>query len=238
MGSRQTRCSCPQFLHLKAGAGTGCQKRLNGMKTCSCSKSEPAAAVSHPRVLRATPRSPPSAAGGAEPSLGWFSSTLSHSWGAVPASRGFLSISHPRGTAINIYFKPGLLTSVEKGFCTQGCSEAKRTLKHLHLSDSPRPFSPHCCLSTPALALQDSRAAAGLSQSSGIPGKGRAPSICIRLSCPRLGFHQGPVKANQGLAVGWIHPVPHSALALFSPKSPVQTNLCFSEVIPHLRFLL
>lgn len=87
MGRRQTRCSCPQFLHVKSGAGTACQKKLNGMKMCSCSKSETAVAVSHPCVLRATPHPPPSSVGGTEPFLGWFSTSLSHSWGAVPAKQ-------------------------------------------------------------------------------------------------------------------------------------------------------
>lgn len=138
---------------------------------------------------------------------------LNHSWDDFPplcptAEELYLlagdfsatSISHPQGTATNIYFKPGLLTSVEKAVWAQGGSEAKKSLKHLHLSDSPGPYSPHCCLSTPPLALQDSRAAVGVSQS---PlwnfWEGQGSFHLHQALLPKAGFHQGPIKANQGL---------------------------------------
>lgn len=157
MGRRQTRCSCPQFLHLKLGAGTAWQKKLNVMK-CVPAPSRGLCLLCD--ILVSCTRFSSSSAGGAEPFLGWFSTLCPTAEELCLLSRGFLSCRHfpAQGTDRNIYFNPGLLSG--EGILVWDTSKSREQLEVF----SPRWLTLSCIFTWMihlVLALHSSSGTAG-----------------------------------------------------------------------------
>lgn len=157
-------------------------------------------------------------------SLGYLYLLLCRSerWPQQMRNFGETSILHSQGTDTNIYFKSGVLISVEKAFLTHVYSSDNKTwwctFPFLYTEQSFPPRSGAaghqiCCWDFPEHVFA-------------ITDKGSTPSIRIRLSCQLISFKEGPVK----VPLAWNTTNSSSASFCFScfhPKPPLRTNLDF-----------